>query len=149
MTEPDELASLFAPSGPPSPALQAAARAVLEGRRRMEELVRQTDDAKKRLAAAETTLINLLGSESRRNIEMAGVLLSPAISQHYRIAPADLDKPGFVAWLLRSGGHDLLKRTVEERAFSHFCRALAASGKTLHPLVTVFVKRTLQTREKG
>ena len=58
-----------------------------------------------------------------------------------------LDDNSVMSWLLRMGGHDLVKRTIHHGSFTGFCREVVESGRAVHPSVKVVQKRVVRVKK--
>ena len=149
MTTQQEMASLFAmPEGAPLPdALVSAASAYLAARKAREEAEALVSATGKDLAAAEEALLRKMDEAKVGSLKLDGDLLSASTSTHYAIPAAMLEDAGFLTWLLRAGGHDLVKRSIHPQTFSGWCREIVGAGKTTHPAVKINTRRCVRLKK--
>lgn len=136
---------------PEDNALTAAAHEYLAARTAKEAVEESLKTASARQQNAEDLLLRLMaaaGVKSLRLDDGAGsdVLISEATSTYYSAASGMLDDGAFYAWLLRAGGHDLVKRTIHHASFSSFCRELVEAGRAIHPAVKVATKKQVRMK---
>jgi hypothetical protein len=135
-------------NSPEAATLADVARAYLKARKMKDE----ADE----LAKMQGVALDRAEEEFRKQAEAAGVksikvefdnltfTVSTSKSDYYAVPPGALDDNNFVVWMMRSGGQDLIKRTVHHASFSSHCRELVAAGKTLFPNLKVTEKKTVR-----
>ena len=146
--EREELSKLFGHEEDAHAPVERLVERLLAARRQKEEAEAALKAANASVAEAEAKVFIALDAAGQKSLRHGGVTLSACESRHYRIPPEALQRPDLVRWILQNGGHDLLSRFVEARAFSHFCRQLASENRRLHPLVEEYARKTVQIRKK-
>lgn len=132
-------------------------RSLAEAARTVRAARDAVDAAEKRLKAerhllghAEDVILRLLEQEGRKSFTDpdSGLIFSACTTEYYNVTKADLEEAAFLVWLMRSGGRDLLERSLNAREFTHFCRELEAKGKPISPLVKKAKKRQVRIAER-
>lgn len=142
-----DLAQLFGRADHPRP-LQETAAAFLLARQKKEEAEIALKMANMQLAQIEGELIAALGAREQSSVPIGERMLTLAKSVHFSVPVHVVEERFFQTWLLRMGGHDLLRRTLDQRGFSHLCRDLAAKSVALHPEIRKFERTAVQVRGK-
>jgi len=97
------------------------------------------------LRRAEEELLRQLDQAGQKTVTVEGVELTAAQISHYRLVANALDDREVMTWLLRQGGHDLVKHTVDVHLFSGFCRQLVLAGKPILNKVRRVIRRYIRT----
>ncbi len=92
------------------------------------------------LAGAESELLRQMALAGVKSLKVDGgdgktVSVAASTSEYYSLPAGALDDTEIFTWLLRAGGHDMVKRTIHHASFNGFCRELAADGRSIHPSV--------------
>ena len=128
----------------------ALARAYLAARSAREQAEEEAKKRAREQAAAEEALLKRMqeaGLSSLKVEQDAGrATVSAATQQHFNLPAGLLEDASVMAWLLKAGGHDLVKRTVHPSTFSAFCRELRAQGRAVHPGVKAVERRYVSVR---
>jgi len=120
----------------------------LTARARKEEMEAGLRQSRLDLEAAEKALLVALSAAEETTVDFRSYRLSVAKSRHFALVPEALDSAFTIRWIMRNGGHDLVKRSVDPRQFSHFCRALAEKGVVLPYIIREFVRTVIQVHER-
>jgi hypothetical protein len=136
----NDLAALFSSPDAPSEPLIAAARHYLAKRQVVERQEEALGAAKEEKDRAETELLRLLDQAKTLSVKIQvdggpPVMVTSATHRYYRAPTGAADDNDFLLWLLRSGGHDLVKRTINPQSFTAFCRELREQERPLHSRV--------------
>ncbi len=131
--------------------LVALARQYLDEEKYVEQLEAALKEEKERRDTAETALFRKM-EELRTlsvKVEVDGhrpITLSAVVSKHYAAPGGALEDNNFFTWLLRSGGGDLVRRTIHHSTFSGFVRELAEAGRPLHTLVKIVERKCIRKK---
>jgi len=125
----------------------AAARAFVRARRHKEEAERALALANEALRGVEDDFVRLLDRFGLASVEVDALRLTVCASRHYALPKEALDDAAVLLWLHRSGGRDLLERTINASKSSAFCRRLVEAGKPLSPQVRQVERRWVRTQE--
>ncbi len=150
-----EAAALFGDL-PVNPALdegvQGAARFCLLARAEVERAEAALKKAKELLDGAERNVIDVMQQAGLSAVKLdcpgGRVTVSLAESVYFSAPAGSLEDTGFFQWLLRSGGHDLVKRTVHHASFSSFCRELREQERSIHPAVRMIEKKQVRVKKE-
>jgi hypothetical protein len=101
------------------------------------------------LLQAEQQLLLALDASGLKSLTLpGGETLAATSRSSYTIPAAALEDPQVFLGLLRAGGRDLVRRHVDPRSFSAFCRKAAKAGRHVHPAVKVFTRRTVSVGDE-
>ena len=138
---------LFAPSESEQTVVEAA-RAYLAVRAAAARAESALKAARDQLMAAESDLLQKFEEAGVLSVKVETdgkpVTVSSATSDYYSLPAGALEDADVHRWLLRMGGHDLVRRTIHHMSFSSFCRELAAAGKNIHPTVRKATKKVVR-----
>ena len=127
-----------------------AAREYLAARKAEEAAIASLTLATKAMQAAEATLMAKMDETGVKSLKVQDgadeVSLSGSTSTYYSLPAGSLDDNSVMAWLMRCGGHDLVKRTMHHGSFTHFCREVVESGRAVHPSVKKVEKRVVRVK---
>lgn len=149
----EELAAMFghAEEAPAADDVAALARAYLAERHEKESAEILLKNATERLEKAESALIARMAEVGVKSIKIEdggfAIGLTSTISHHYSAPVGSLEDGDFFRWLLRSGGHDLVRRNIHHASFSSFCRELTEAGRPIHEIVKIVERKTIKVKK--
>jgi hypothetical protein len=137
-----ELKELFAL---PADAARQAASAYLAARQRREKAELALKTASEQEVAAEQLLLGALDAAHLGGVALpSGDRMTSVTVSHYSLPGGGLDRQDIRLWLLRQGGHDIIRSVVDRHDLSKLCRGLVEKGRAIHPDVRVVTKRTIR-----
>lgn len=147
-----DLETLFGKDAP-STDLVGAARAVLSCRQEVDDIEKVLGNAKKALRNSEDLLGGLLEQSGVLSVKVdqeGGTPVTLSLSQktYYALLAGSLEQRDVHLWLLRAGGHDIIRKTIHHATFSAFCRELVTQGRNLHPAIMTTEIKTISVRKK-